>query len=135
MRQMKAATWFQWSCCPWKHIIAMTVNTLMEMTSWMTFSCMRLKGPPAMSDPMVLAGMRKQYSTPATSHDRRITLGIDHPSDMWRCLSKRFPYQAKVMNVFEQINSSIVYNPFMFTIILFSACKGRKNLKIKEFKN
>ncbi len=45
-RQAKAAKWFQWRDCPLKTNRTMMENTVREITSWMTLSCMRLNGPP-----------------------------------------------------------------------------------------
>ena len=44
--QAKEATWFQWMASPLKKKVMMTEKMVREMTSWMTLSWMRLKGPP-----------------------------------------------------------------------------------------
>lgn len=32
-RQTNAAIWFQWSCCPWKSMFAITAKIISEITS------------------------------------------------------------------------------------------------------
>ena len=70
---MKAATWFQWSDWPWKRKPTMRVKIVSEMTSWMTLSCTRVKGPPLPTKPMRLAGTAKQYSTNAMLQEKTMT--------------------------------------------------------------
>ena len=73
MRQKNAAKWFHWSPCPLNMRVMITVNTVREITSWMTFSCMRLNGPPLSMNPILFAGTCAQYSRKATAHEKRIT--------------------------------------------------------------
>ena len=56
IRQKNAAMWFHWSVWPLNITIAISVKTVNEITSWITFSCIRLKGPPFSTNPMRFAG-------------------------------------------------------------------------------
>ena len=73
MRHANAAAWFQCSCSPWKSTPAMTVNTMSDITSCITFSCMSVKGPPLPTKPILLAGTCREYSARAMSHEKRMT--------------------------------------------------------------
>ena len=93
--------------------IAISVKTVKEITSWMTFSCMRLNGPPFSTNPMRLAGTCAQYSKNATPHEKRITRMSGQLEDIFISWSLRWPYQANVMNTFEATSRSIVQIAFI----------------------
>src|SRR5215472_7654201 len=65
----------------------------------MILSCVALKYPY----PIRLAGTWKAYSGSAISQLTRITLQSGNPRN------RRWPYQAMVMNVFEQMSSRTVH--------------------------
>ena len=113
-----------------------TVNTVRETASCMTFNCHRLKGPPFSTKPIRLAGTWQQYSNRAIPQLNRITKGSDNFENHEALCSFRWLYHARVMNMLEQSNNPILYNPFIiFTIIVLpnrgveaylSGCKNRK---------
>ena len=73
MRQKNAAKWFHWRVCPLNITVTSTVNTVREITSWMILSCIRLKGPPFSTNPILFAGTWAQYSKNATPQENNIT--------------------------------------------------------------
>ena len=107
-RQAKAAKWFHWSGWPLKTNSTMIEKTVREMTSWMTLSCIRLKGPPLPLKPMRLAGTVRQYSKKAMPHEKRITRISGHPVEIFISCNLRCPYQAKVIKMLEQTSIRIV---------------------------
>ncbi len=113
IRQKKAAMWFHWSDCPLNMTVTMTVKTVREITSWMIFSCMRLKGPPLSTNPILLAGTWAQYSKNATPHEKRITMISGQLEEIFISWSLRWPYQANVMKTFDAMSRSIVQSAFM----------------------
>ena len=110
-RQAKEARWFQWKAWPLKTNITITVKMLREMTSWITLSCIRLKGPPLSSKPMRLAGTVRQYSKNAIPQEKRIISISGQPVEIFISLSLRCPYQAKVINTLEKTRRSTVQSP------------------------
>ena len=106
MNDMK---WLRRNVSVLKTVITMMVNTMREMASWMTFSWIRLNGPPLMIEPMRLAGIMKKYSIKAMPHDSKMmkmrgqSLDDGTTSGNLSC-----PYQAKVMKTLEAIRSRMV---------------------------
>lgn len=72
-RHTKAARWFQWRDSPLKRRVTTKVKTMRETTSWITFSCIRLNGPPLPLKPRRLAGTWAQYSKNASPQEKRMT--------------------------------------------------------------
>lgn len=72
-RQTNAAMWFQWRASPLKRRVTTKVKTMRETTSWITFSCIRLNGPPLPEKPRRLAGTWAQYSKNASPQEKRMT--------------------------------------------------------------
>lgn len=72
-RQTNAAMWFQWRASPLKRRVTTKVKTMRETTSWITFSCIRLNGPPLPVNPRRLAGTWAQYSKNASPQEKRMT--------------------------------------------------------------
>lgn len=64
-RKQKPMRWFMRNVSFLKAIIVNIENTVIVMTSCMTFSCQRLNGPPFSMKPILLAGTWKQYSKKA----------------------------------------------------------------------
>ena len=116
--QPKAAIWFH--CMGWllNTRAQMSVKTVSEMHSWMILSCIRLNGPPLMSEPILLAGTMKLYSRNATPHETRMIRISGHPSEMCISESLSWPYQAKVMKMLDTIRRSIVPSPCMVVSII-----------------
>ena len=108
MRHRKAAIWFQWSSSPWNRNPAMTVNTVKDMTSCITFSCISVKGPPFPVKPALLAGTMRQYSKKAMHHEKAMTPMRGHDVEIFICWSFRWPYQASVIKTLLPKSSSIV---------------------------
>ena len=106
---MKATMWFQRKVSVLKTVITMTVNTVNETASCMTFSWIRLKGPPFCIAPMRLAGIMKEYSNKATPHDIRMTRKSGQSFELGT-ISSSFscPYQAKVMKTLETMSKRMV---------------------------
>ena len=80
---MKAATWFHCTGCPLKRKVTMTVKTVREITSWITLSCIRLKGPPLPLKPMRFAGTVRQYSKKAIHQENRMMRISGHPVEIF----------------------------------------------------
>ena len=91
--------------------MTMTVKTVRDMTSWMTLSWRRLKGPPLPEKPMRLAGTVRQYSKKAIPQEKRITRISGQPVEIFISCSFRWPYQANVMKTFEHISMRMVQKP------------------------
>ena len=126
IRQMKATRWFHCNACPLNMKVAMTVNTVREITSCITLSCIRLNGPPLASNPILLAGTCAQYSRNATPHEKSITSINGQLVDIFISWSLRWPYHAKVMNTLDAISRSIVQ--IAFIVYRFAAAKVIFNL-------
>ena len=106
-----ATMWFHWSVSVWNTVTAMVVKTVSEIASWIIFNCIKLKGPPLMRLPMLLAGIIKQYSRKASPQEARMTRISGQSVLMCISLSLRLPYQAKVMKMLEQQRRRIVKIP------------------------
>ena len=140
IRQMNAARWFHCRPCPLNISVTITVNTVREMTSWMTFSCIREKGPPLPLNPIRFAGTCAQYSKNASAHEKSMTAMSGHPDDIFICWSFRCPYQANVMKILEVTSKRIVQTAFIvlklrycsYSVLCFpsSAEKRCKNKKL-----
>ena len=105
IKQRKAARWFQCKDSPLNNKVENTVNTISVITSWITFNCINVKGPPFPLNPSRLAGTWHEYSARAISQENNITpyngqLLITLVSCNFKC-----PYHANVMNIFETINN------------------------------
>lgn len=120
-RNITATKWFHWSDSPLKSTDTITPKTRHEITSCITFSCTSEKGPPFMSEPMRLAGMRNEYSSSATHQLMRImnTIGVFGEMIFMSC-SFRLPYQARVMKLFEMISRTSVR--IIFVIVVYFYC-------------
>ena len=68
----KETMWFHRNVSVLNTVMTMAVKTIKEMVSWMTFSWIRLNGPPLTTEPMRLAGIMKKYSISAMPHDSRM---------------------------------------------------------------
>ncbi len=116
------------------------------MTSCITFNCISEKGPPFPWKPILLAGTWKQYSKKAIAQLISTIAAIPSVSNHFISLNFRWPYQAKVIKVFERIKSPMVYKLFIGKTILMIIGTGFENrifvrefikstLKIKEILN
>ena len=94
----------------------MAVKTVSEMTSWMTLSCIKLKGPPLPLKPMRLAGTVRQYSKKAIPQEKRMIRISGQPVETFISCSLRWPYHAKVMKMFEHTSIRIVQIPCCITL-------------------
>ena len=93
----------------------MMVKMVREITSWITFSSIRLKGPPFPWKPIRLAGTVRQYSKKAMPQEKRMMRMSGQPVEIFISCSFRCPYQANVMNTFENTSISMVQNPCIIT--------------------
>ena len=109
--QKKAAMWFHWMGCPLNTKVTMTVKMVREITSWITLSCIRLKGPPFPTKPMRLAGTVRQYSKKAIPQEKRMMRMSGQPVEIFISCSLRWPYQANVINTFEKMSIRMVQKP------------------------
>ena len=89
MRQKKAAMWFHWTGVPLNRKVTMTVKMVREITSWITLSCIRLKGPPLPWKPMRLAGTVRQYSKKAMPQEKRMMRMSGQPVEIFISCSLR----------------------------------------------
>lgn len=98
-----------------------TVKTISEITSCITFSWKSENGPPLIFEPIRLAGTMKQYSMKATPQEAKIIRIRGHFVVMFICWSLRFPYQANVIKQFEITSNNTVERPFIIieTILNF----------------
>ena len=109
-KHAKPARWFHLRGSPLTKSTAKSVNTTNEITSWITFSCHSVKGPPSSALPMRLAGTWKQYSNNAMPQ-----LNSTMATTPKRCncdLNAMWPYHANVINTLEQMRSAMVDIPF-----------------------
>ena len=60
--------WFVLNVSSLKKKSVKAVNTTNVITSWITFSCHRLKGPPFPENPILFAGTCAEYSKSAMPH-------------------------------------------------------------------
>ena len=88
-------------------------KTVNETTSWITFNCIKLKGPPCSLKPIRLAGIMKLYSSKATPHEAKIIRISGQSVVIFISSNLRFPYHAKVMNTLETTNMIIVRKPLI----------------------
>ena len=113
IRQENAAKWFHWSVCPLNITVTRTVNTVSDITSWMIFSCIRLKGPPFSTKPILFAGTWAQYSKNATPQENRMTRMRGQLEEIFISCSLRWPYQANVIKTLDAMSSNIVQIAFI----------------------
>ena len=100
------------------------VKITSESTSWIIFSCIRLKGPPLSIKPIRLAGTIKQYSMNAMPQEKAMT-PINGQFELTPvCESLRCRYHASVMNTLLAISRRMVYNPDIFNCLIN---KGTRN--------
>ena len=92
----------------------------------MIFSCIRLKGPPFSTNPILFAGTWAQYSRNATPQEKRITIISGQLDEIFISCSFRCPYQANVINTFDAISNNIVQIAFIKSY--FEAAKVILNL-------
>ena len=78
------------------------------MTSCMTLSWSREKGPPLAWKPMRLAGTWRVYSKNAIPQDNKIMAMRGQWVVTFISCSLRWPYQAKVMKILEKISRIMV---------------------------
>ena len=120
IRQRKAAIWFHWSPSPLNSRVTITVNTVREITSCTTLSCIRVNGPPFSMKPILLAGTCAQYSKNATPHENRMTSRSGQLDEIFISWSFRCPYHANVMNMLDATSRSIVQ--IAFILFAFGMC-------------
>ena len=125
IRQKKAAIWFQWMDSPLNIKVIMMEKTVMEMTSWITFSWTNEKGPPVICEPIRLAGIMKQYSIKAIPQLNRMIRYRGQSVEIFISWSFKLPYHANVINTFEIIKSRMVNQIFIFPNVK-NRCKGKK---------
>ncbi len=80
----------------------------MEITSWISFNCHILKGPPFKLEPILFAGTIKLYSKRAIP--QLIKMVVISPAFFKNetSLNRKCPYQAMVIKVLEAIKSKMV---------------------------
>ena len=88
------------------------------MTSWITFNCHRLKGPPFSEKPILFAGTWKRYSKKATPQLIRTTTNKLTPTSLFISFNFKCPYQASVIKTLEII-SNIIGRMILFILIFF----------------
>ena len=114
MMKMKERMWFHRKVSVLNTVMTMMVKTVKETASWMTFSWIRLKGPPFCMAPMRLAGIMNEYSNKAMPHDMRMTRKSGQSFEEGTISkSLSWPYQANVMNTLETMSNRMVYIPFI----------------------
>ena len=109
--QTKAAMWFHWRGVPLNKKVTMTVKMVREITSWITLSCIRLKGPPFPMNPIRLAGTVRQYSKKAIPQENKMIRMRGQPVEIFISCNLRWPYQANVINTFENTSIKMVQKP------------------------
>ena len=107
MSRMKATKWFHCRCILPNTRMEKTVNTVSVITSCITFSCIRLNGPPLPSKPMRLAGTCRQYSTKAIAQLMSINAISPILANRGICAIFRCPYHANVIKIFDISNNII----------------------------
>ena len=118
--------------------VTISVNTVSEITSWITFSCMMLNGPPLSMKPILLAGTCAMYSNSAIPHENRITMMSGQLLEIFISLSFRCPYHANVMNRLDITSSNMVQIPFTiisicFLIVVKCVCLHHCYIKLRLF--
>lgn len=72
--------------------------------------------------PIRFAGTVRQYSKKAIPHENKITRISGHPLEIFISLSFKWPYHAKVINMFDATSIRTVQSPFTDNVF-FSAAK------------
>ena len=108
IKQTQAAKWFQCSPPVLKTNVEKPTKIINVMTSWITFSCIKVKEPPFPINPILFAGTWNEYSARAITHEKRITPKSGQLLINPICWSFKCPYQAKVINILERIKSDMV---------------------------
>lgn len=118
MMHAKAAKWRQCSASP----STATMNTPNTVSAIASCAILSWPGVHPARKPTRFAGTAKQYSTPATSQEMRITVsnGFSSPP-LPRC-----QYQATVMNTFDAISSRIVAMKTPFVPLCALAAGGAR---------
>ena len=93
------------------------MKTVNEITSCMTLSCTKEKGPPLISEPILFAGIINEYSKNASPQLHNM-INIRGQSVMTFISDNlRLPYHANVITTFEQSNNRIVRNAFILVYL------------------
>ena len=109
MMKMNETMWFQRKVSVLKTVMTMMVKTVSETASCMTFSWIRLNGPPFCMAPMRLAGIMNEYSNKAIPHDMRMTKNSGQSLELGTISSNlSCPYQAKVIKTLETMSKRMV---------------------------
>lgn len=81
-------------------MLARTQNTEIDRISWITFSCNSVYGPPLSINPILFAGIWKQYSINAIPQLNRMIAMSGQFVEIPIWLSFRWPYHAIVIKTF-----------------------------------
>lgn len=100
--------WFNLKVSFLKKISVNAVKTIKVITSCITLSCHKLKGPPFSLKPILFAGTCAEYSKSAIPQLMRTIVGSPNLLNQVISLNFKCPYQAKVMKMFDRIRSNIV---------------------------
>jgi len=108
IKKQNPIKWFDLRVSFLKKTSVNPIKTVRVITSCMTFSCQRLKGPPFSLNPILLAGTWKAYSKRAI--DQLINIILTNPRLLAHFIWLNFkcPYQANVIKVFESTKSPSV---------------------------
>src|SRR5690606_16076853 len=90
-----------------------TAKTSRVITSWITFNCMRLKGPPFSRNPILLAGTWKMYSNRAIPQLIRMMETSPSLLNHFHSWNFKCPYQANTIKELLKINSPMVRIAFI----------------------
>lgn len=118
IRKKKPMRWFIFKVSFLKKLTEKTVKTTNVITSWITLSCQRLKGPPFSVNPIRLAGTWKQYSNKAMPQLIKIMASKPRFCPQLICLNFKCPYHANVIKVFDITKSPMVKRAFFILNIL-----------------
>lgn len=113
MMHPNAAMWFHWMGWLLNTTAQIMVNTVSDMHSCIILSCMRLKGPPLMLEPILFAGTIALYSKKAMAHEDKMMSMSGQLSLMCISESLSCPYHAKVMKILEMTSNKIVQKACM----------------------
>ena len=127
-RKSTATRWFHCKDSPLKNIETIIPNTRQDITSCITFSCTSEKGPPFISLPMRLAGIKNEYSRSAIPQLMSIMKIIGVLVEMiFISCNFRLPYQARVIKLFDMMSSArvriifvILYNNFTVSFLFLA---------------
>lgn len=120
MRKINAIIWLSLKVSVLKAMSEKAAKTTSVITSWIIFNCSKENGPPLPRKPILLAGTWKKYSNNAMPQLISTMEISPNLLNHFHSANFRWPYQASVINVFDNTKSTMVKTPFIVEFFLIN---------------